>query len=62
MKIIIKNKTDKIIFDLKKCQYPYQIRSSIKKALALDGFIEGDINEIFNQMPDVKCVEDENKS
>lgn len=64
MKIIIErteNETQRpiVTIDTKTCYYPYAIRNAIELALELDGYDQSTIKEVFNQMPDTKCLPEE---
>ena len=56
MKIILKrnDQTPEITIDLKDVHYAYAIRDALMLALQIDGFTQGNINDVFNLGEDVK--------
>jgi len=57
MRILVKKNEHQpeVTIDLKDVHYPYAIRDAIQLALEIDGFTKETIEEVFNQMPEVKC-------
>lgn len=61
MKIIIKRneQTPEITIDLKDVHYAYAIRDTLMLALEIDGFTQGNINDVFNLGENVKSQAEE---
>lgn len=61
MKIVVKRneQTPEITIDLKDVHYAYAIRDALMLALEIDGFTQGNINDVFNLGEDVKFQAEE---
>ena len=56
MIITAQGKGDPVIYtvDLDKVEYMYQIRHSITQVMLIEGYLQSDIDELFNQQQDQK--------
>jgi hypothetical protein len=56
MIITAQGKGDPVIYtvDLDKVEYMYQIRHAITQVMLIEGYLQSDIDELFNQQQDQK--------